>query len=84
MDGEEAYPLRSGSDACVCPHHPCRDIATGEILPDEIHWLKFSGVSWTKDGKGFFYSKYPAPSSKGKEDGAGTEVDANAGQKVRE
>lgn len=34
---------------------------TGEVLPDTIEWVKFSGVSWAKDGSGFFYSRYPEP-----------------------
>lgn len=59
-----------------------RDVATGAPLPDEIHWCKFSSVAWTKDGAGFFYAKYPPPSSKGKADGAGTETEAAASQKV--
>ncbi len=37
------------------------DIATGKDLPDELKWVKFSGTSWTTDGKGFFYSRFPAP-----------------------
>jgi prolyl oligopeptidase len=37
------------------------DVETGEVLPDAIDWVKFSGVSWAKDGSGFFYSRYPAP-----------------------
>jgi prolyl oligopeptidase len=40
-----------------------REIASGRDLPDEIKWMRFSGLSWTKDGKGFFYSRYPAPPS---------------------
>lgn len=39
-----------------------RDVATGQDLPDRIRWVKFSGMAWTKDGKGFFYSRYPEPS----------------------
>ena len=38
-----------------------RDIDTGEDLPDEIRWVKFSGASWTKDARGFFYSRYDEP-----------------------
>ncbi len=37
------------------------DIATGEDLPDPIEWVKFSGVSWAKDGSGFYYGRYPQP-----------------------
>ena len=38
-----------------------RDVATGADLEDHIRWVKFSGMSWTKDGRGFFYSRYPEP-----------------------
>lgn len=38
-----------------------RDVSTGADLPDHIKWVKFSGASWTKDGKGFYYSRYDEP-----------------------
>jgi prolyl oligopeptidase len=38
-----------------------RDLTSGKDLPDEIKWMRFSVVSWTKDAKGFFYSRYPEP-----------------------
>jgi prolyl oligopeptidase len=38
-----------------------RDVDTGKDLPDDIKWVKFSGASWTKDDKGFFYSRYDEP-----------------------
>ena len=40
-----------------------RDVKTGKDLPDEIKWVKFSGLSWAKDGSGFYYSRFPAPKS---------------------
>ncbi len=38
-----------------------RNVQTGVDLKDEIKWVKFSGASWSKDGKGFFYSRYDEP-----------------------
>jgi prolyl oligopeptidase len=38
-----------------------RDVDTGKDLPDVIKWVKFSGASWTKDNRGFFYSRYDEP-----------------------
>ena len=32
-----------------------------KLLPDELKWTKFSAAAWTKDGKGFFYSRYEEP-----------------------
>ncbi len=42
-----------------------RDIDSGKDLPDVVKWIKFSGPSWTKDSKGFFYSKFPEPKASG-------------------
>jgi prolyl oligopeptidase len=38
-----------------------RDLATGKDLSDEVRWMRFSDISWTKDSKGFYYSRYPEP-----------------------
>ena len=38
-----------------------RDVDTSKDLPDVIKWVKFSGASWTKDNKGFYYSRYDEP-----------------------
>jgi prolyl oligopeptidase len=38
-----------------------RDVATATDLGDELKWIKFSGASWTPDGQGFFYGRFPEP-----------------------
>jgi len=38
-----------------------RDVASGRDRPDTLEWIKFSGASWTKDARGFFYSRYDEP-----------------------
>ena len=56
-----AYSLSaSGSD---WQEWKVRDVETSKDLPDHLKWVKFSGVSWTRDGKGFFYSRYEEPKS---------------------
>jgi len=59
-----AYGLAQGGADWQTVH--LREIATGKELPDRVEWFRFSGLSWTKDGQGFFYSRYPEP-PKGKE-----------------
>ncbi len=46
------------------------DVATGKPLTDEVRWVRFGNIAWTKDGSGFFYSRYPEPRP-------GTETQAN-------
>ena len=54
-----AYSLSaSGSD---WQEWKVRDVETSKDLSDHLKWVKFSGVSWTRDGKGFFYSRYEEP-----------------------
>jgi prolyl oligopeptidase len=54
-----AYSLSSsGSD---WQEWHVREVATGKELPDLIQWSKFSGASFSKDCKGFFYSRYDQP-----------------------
>ena len=36
-----------------------RDVESGKDLPDVLKDIKFSGASWSKDGKGIYYSRYP-------------------------
>jgi prolyl oligopeptidase len=37
------------------------DVTSGTTLPDDLKWIKFSGATWTRDNKGFCYSRYPEP-----------------------
>ena len=36
------------------------DVDSGEILSDDLDWVKFSNIAWAGDNSGFFYSRHPA------------------------
>ncbi len=59
-DGKHmAYSLaQSGSDWI---EWKVKHIASGKDLTDHIKWSKFSGAAWSKDGKGFYYGRFPTP-----------------------
>jgi prolyl oligopeptidase len=38
-----------------------RDLATGQDLPDVMRWTKYYKPVFARDGKGLFYSAFPAP-----------------------
>jgi prolyl oligopeptidase len=37
-----------------------RDVRTRRDREESLKWVRFSGLAWTADGQGFFYSRYPA------------------------
>jgi prolyl oligopeptidase len=59
-----AYSLSQGGSDWSTAY--IRDFNTGKQLADTVKWLKFTGINWTKDGNGFFYSRFPTPEA-GKE-----------------
>lgn len=54
-----AYGLSSGGSDWQ--EWKVREIETGADLSDHLKWIKFSSVSWSPDGKSFYYSRYDAP-----------------------
>ncbi|KAL9225736.1 hypothetical protein vseg_001626 [Gypsophila vaccaria] len=52
-----------------------------KVEADTLSWVKFSGIAWTHDNKGFFYSRYPSP-NEGQVTDAGTETNANLNHEV--
>jgi prolyl oligopeptidase len=53
-----------------------RDVETGRDLRDTLKWSKFSDASWTRDNRGFFYSRYDEPK------GGNLMTNVNRNQKV--
>lgn len=54
-----AYSLsKSGSDWQTIH---IMDLETKKDLPDILHHMKFSGMTWLADESGFFYSRFPDP-----------------------
>ena len=39
------------------------DVASGQVMTDEIRFVKTSNGSWAKDGTGFYYSRFPEPAA---------------------
>ena len=37
------------------------DIEKNELLEDQLKWVRFGGIDWTKDGRGVYYNRYPEP-----------------------
>lgn len=37
------------------------DVNTGKVQDDKVKWARFTNIAWTRDGSGFFYSRYPEP-----------------------
>jgi prolyl oligopeptidase len=37
------------------------DTQSGKLLEDHLKWVRFTGISWVKDGSGFYYNRYPEP-----------------------
>jgi len=53
-----------------------RSVDNGRDIADDLNWVKFSGISWTKDNKGFFYERYDEPKT------GNTLTNVNRNQKV--
>ena len=39
------------------------DVDSGQVLADEVEWVKYSNLAWAKDGSGFYYSRFPEPAA---------------------
>lgn len=78
-----AYAIsKSGSDWVTIHAKSVDSDVSGGDSPsnnpvDQLHWAKFTSMSFTHDDLGFFYTRYPSPSSSSGNVDAGTETDTN-------
>jgi prolyl oligopeptidase len=54
-----AYGLSEGGADWETLH--VRDVDRSKDFDDYVKWVRFSNISWTRDSKGFFYSRYQEP-----------------------
>jgi hypothetical protein len=54
-----AYGISQGGSDWADWH--IRDLANGQDLPDELRWTKYYAPIFAADGKGLYYSAFPAP-----------------------
>lgn len=75
-----AYALSSGGSDWRSVHVMEVDPATGGVMQrgDVLEHVKFSGMTWTHDNKGFFYARFTPPTT----GDAGTETDINLNQQL--
>ncbi|AMN45854.1 prolyl endopeptidase [Steroidobacter denitrificans] len=52
-----AYSLSDGGTDWRSWH--VRDVESGQDLPDELRFIKFVPVVWTKDSRSMYYARYP-------------------------
>ncbi len=61
-----AYGLsRGGSD---WQEVKIRNLDTGQDYAETLQWCKFTGIAWTHDHNGFYYTRFPEPGSVAKQD----------------
>ena len=39
------------------------DLSSGQEQGDVLRWVKFTGIEWSNDNSGFYYSRYPEPAA---------------------
>ena len=61
-----AFSLSDGGSDWNAWH--VRDLATGQDVPEVLVGTKFTAVSWSRDGRGFYYSRYPGNATAGFDD----------------